>query len=237
MGWNATVLKKKRDYLIFQAVGYCVGGLLASLLMAWGVLALRGSSNAVIESLLSSEQGKEMTWYSMELEESKRGWIFTPTRRAFSISALRRISSSHANQDGWKWEPGKLPRWVRVRDKDSQPGQYLINFSVGWPMRMLSAQISVAVPSHWVVQGGVEVRGIPFGKQTARTSRLILPLTPLVMGVIANMSFFAIIIWLVRNRIQVVRNRYHRLRNLCPHCAYDITGLTTCPECGQEVKQ
>ncbi len=54
------------------------------------------------------------------------------------------------------------------------------------------------------------------------------PIKPHWPGFLINTLIYALIIWLCTRPWR----RLRAARGLCPHCAYDVRGLTTCPECG-----
>lgn len=67
---------------------------------------------------------------------------------------------------------------------------------------------------------------------------IILPYQPM-RGLFVNALVFGVPAYfcglIFFSSCRKVRGCIRQRRGLCPHCAYDITGLSTCPECGQEV--
>lgn len=61
---------------------------------------------------------------------------------------------------------------------------------------------------------------------------LILPLRPLFPGFLLNTLAYAILAWTAVASLTNSRARLRTRRGTCPKCAYDLTNLTTCPECG-----
>ena len=60
-----------------------------------------------------------------------------------------------------------------------------------------------------------------------------LPVRPLPFGFTANTLFYAAILW-----SPGALKRWRRRRNgKCEECAYQLEGLTTCPECGRAVQR
>lgn len=63
----------------------------------------------------------------------------------------------------------------------------------------------------------------------------ILPLVPVWSGLIINTLVYAGVLWGLVWLIAFVRARRRVARGLCAKCAYDVTGLLVCPECGRAV--
>ncbi len=68
---------------------------------------------------------------------------------------------------------------------------------------------------------------------------VLFPYGPVFPGILYNALFFGGVLFIT---VRALKHTCRRIavavrtnRGLCPHCAYDITGLTACPECGQEV--
>jgi len=62
---------------------------------------------------------------------------------------------------------------------------------------------------------------------------------PILPGGLFNALFWGGIFYILTTDTKrsiwfFIRHRRRR-KGRCPYCAYDITGLTTCPECGQPV--
>ena len=59
------------------------------------------------------------------------------------------------------------------------------------------------------------------------------------LGLILNPIIYALPPWalllLLRHALLRLRARRRRARGLCPHCAYEVKDLHTCPECGTAV--
>jgi hypothetical protein len=75
-------------------------------------------------------------------------------------------------------------------------------------------------------------RGLPTGLQGRRHHRF--PTEPLP-GFLYNTLIFTAAVLLASEAAARLRARSRRRRGRCPACAYDITGLPTCPECGQAI--
>jgi hypothetical protein len=75
-------------------------------------------------------------------------------------------------------------------------------------------------------------RGLPTGLQGRRHHRF--PTEPLP-GFLYNTLIFTAAVLLVSEAAARLRTHSRRRRGVCPACAYDITGLPTCPECGHAI--
>jgi hypothetical protein len=105
----------------------------------------------------------------------------------------------------------------------------------GWPcvsfVSLIDADFASGVWSYQFADG--LNRGIPLGAPATPWSR-ILPLRPIVPGLLINTAFYALLcLGLYRGTRGIRRlRRYHKGR--CPRCAYDRRHNfdTPCPECG-----
>jgi len=64
----------------------------------------------------------------------------------------------------------------------------------------------------------------------------VIPYTLVWPGFLLNILFYATITASFHLSLTTLRRLHRRRRHRCPHCGYDVKGLTTaaCPECGQE---
>ncbi len=67
----------------------------------------------------------------------------------------------------------------------------------------------------------------------ARIAGRILPGDPVWTGFTLNTLLYASILFLATGGVRKLKQHRRFSRGLCPRCAYDLTGLTTCPECGR----
>ncbi len=146
--------------------------------------------------------------------------------------------------------PGSIPHWSRARSVpdekiyrykydsvlDGQSYWYkkVTEVAAGWPFTSWKGEWRTkelaGSAENWYC--------IPVKKPGVRLS-ILLPLMPVFPGALFNAIFWGGVFFVFttdtkRSVLFFVRHRRRR-RGLCPHCAYDITGLTTCPECGQSV--
>lgn len=109
----------------------------------------------------------------------------------------------------------------------------------GWPFHALeSIRFSLregfgqkAIPGfHFISWNAGVARVKPGG--WGRPTFTYIPLRPALWGFLANTFLFASLLYLLTFAAKSIRSALRRRRNLCPRCAYDTRGLTTCPECG-----
>jgi len=125
----------------------------------------------------------------------------------------------------------KLPtESEKVRENKSIVAVY--ELVAGWPLA------SWYGAAHNSGADGAEMKWSFLWIRQAGGNEIIYPYQPMrgllanaiVLGVPAYFSGF-----FLKRGFRKTRACVRQYRGLCPHCAYDITGLTTCPECGQEV--
>jgi len=129
-------------------------------------------------------------------------------------------------------------------------GPYFVA-AYGWPWRALAIEVwAREVPPEWTgerfdwaedVRGAVVVAGGSLrGPGMIGGDDLHLPLLPLWRGLLANVLFYALLVWVLRRGFVLLRGRRRRRRGRCwwrGGCGYDLTGLhaANCPECGRPV--
>jgi len=62
-----------------------------------------------------------------------------------------------------------------------------------------------------------------------------LPLKPIEPGFTLNTLLYAVVLYIPFLGFGALKRRRRIRRGLCPACAYELAGLTTCPECGRGV--
>ncbi|MCB9841963.1 MAG: hypothetical protein H6812_01765 [Phycisphaeraceae bacterium] len=62
-----------------------------------------------------------------------------------------------------------------------------------------------------------------------------LPLTPIWIGFTLNTLLYAVVLYIPFVGLGAYKRHRRTRRGLCPACAYDLAGLTACPECGRKV--
>lgn len=116
----------------------------------------------------------------------------------------------------------------------------------GWPMRSLRQWMKL-----WAVGDATPPRDfeltLHYSIETTALNAWIdryihvsgswpLPWMPMVLGFATNTLFYGAVLFVPLFGVGVLKRRRRMKRGLCVRCAYDITGLSVCPECGQERK-
>lgn len=144
-------------------------------------------------------------------------------------------------RDRFGWNPGESYVFIVGEDPyANEPfqtsGETLTVFNTGWPWRSMQTGV------HHITDSQQRTTTPPVsltGGLTLWTNggqdhldRFTLPLFPLWPGFALNTLVFATglaLIWYTPPSIRHVRRKRS---GRCVKCGYDITGLTTCPECG-----
>lgn len=61
----------------------------------------------------------------------------------------------------------------------------------------------------------------------------LVPTRPRWLGFMLNTLFYAAVLYIPFVSFAASKRRWRIRRGLCPACAYELAGLTTCPECGR----
>jgi hypothetical protein len=138
--------------------------------------------------------------------------------------------------------PDQLPGWTRTPDTPTSPqtrGRLKIVEQVGgWPFRAWRGEYRIdgALTSPRCIACFPDRRQVWLGSWTDVT---LYPYQPIFPGVIFNALIYAGVLFVVIQSTRHYARRYRRWsrlsRALCPNCNYDIRGLHTCPECGQQL--
>lgn len=138
-----------------------------------------------------------------------------------------------------------LVTWIMVAGEErhstghnrSAPNHHVNVFEAGWPMRSLRTWTISAPPyetsddrDHKTRMGIDAAEIVPFFQNR---SRLPVPLQPIPLGFTLNTLFYASIFFFPSAGICKLKQHRRLRRGLCPHCAYDLAGITNCPECGR----
>jgi len=124
---------------------------------------------------------------------------------------------------------------------DGRPQRTIIHVSCGWPIRSLTwfdyvSPTGAAPPSalQKVWDGGIDVglAATPGPSGRFGVSRRV-PIRPLWAGLLANVAFWSITAAATGVIAVAWRRARRRKRGLCEACAYPVSGLATCPECGR----
>ncbi len=104
----------------------------------------------------------------------------------------------------------------------------------GWPMICLYRvdwRLRNGAISRWpVLKGGILIskKKLPFGSMR----RVILPYFPIWPALAINVGTHSLAWFVVLSGIVVLRGFIRTARGKCAKCAYDVTRLSQCPECG-----
>jgi len=229
------MLEKAFKVLVVTVI-CAMAGLFISLAIAWTMQGYLENAKGMLRPVRERAFGPG--------EESDR-WLIDNTRYSNGVRYTR-VHSLHGSPESYyladgsvaaieRLGPSFVPKWSRASNVSSgeEPRGYMLIETVsGWPQsswygayERQSESANMAV----LVQSG-----------RFQDHPLLLPLFPLFPQVITQalaygLCFFAGIhslkgVFLVRVRIR------RRRKGLCSHCAYDISGLTSCPECGRPVE-
>lgn len=102
----------------------------------------------------------------------------------------------------------------------------------GWPMKMLWGWRAVGDGTGaWDYSQGALVLA-----RDKPGQYWILPVMPLLPGLVVNVAFWSVVCFGVQQLINSPLKRWRRARSLCLTCGYQLTGLRAdvlvCPECG-----
>ena len=115
-------------------------------------------------------------------------------------------------------------------------------YCVGWPFETLESQLASrhafgrlpsptwppAIKIPWVLRPEwVTLLGREYQDE--------LPLRPIWPAFALNTLFYAAIVFGASRLLIAIRRSQRRRRNRCIRCAYPVSGLATCPECGTPV--
>ncbi|MGV6815363.1 MAG: hypothetical protein ACWA5W_10210 [Phycisphaerales bacterium] len=140
-------------------------------------------------------------------------------------------------------ERGKVPHWskshVLPTEKEKKSYRNGVEVVAGWPYPSWYGEYSHQSYAFDTEQSNFALLLHKRGWQYP----LALPFKPCMPGFVQNLLFYATLVMgahlvflrLVKRKKTKNQRRLYK-EGLCVACAYDITGLTTCPECGQPVK-
>ncbi len=130
-------------------------------------------------------------------------------------------------------------------DYPGGPDRALIVHRAGWPVksfvcltRLGYGNSRIVSPSVW--QGGAASPEWIYPKAIEPLEGLTydrpVPLRPLAIGSLINTIVFAGLSVLAWRGYRALLEANRRRKGLCAYCAYDVTLLPKCPECGRDVK-
>ncbi len=100
----------------------------------------------------------------------------------------------------------------------------LVLFRVGWPLPSMR---------YWTTDPPVDGSQHASKPQSHRLFRGY-PNSPIPIGFTVNTLFYGAILFGPLFGVGVLKRRRRMKRGLCVWCAYDMAGLSVCPECGRE---
>ena len=221
---------------ILQIVVLFVAGVAINLAVAWSLQLL----------LVQKHRSRFPVVIKARGPDSQSGfWLVDIRSYPYGI-ATTRVWSLGSRLEEYLGDDGKvktvsrqnssaIPSWSIARQErspNSKRGQTYFESTAGWPMRSwYGAFDTFTEQSVWAVQS----KNSYFVEHPA-----LYPYRPMFFGFIVNSVLYAVCLACLFKVMSRLRLRYRqavrRGKGLCPHCAYNITGLSTCPECGQPVK-
>ena len=131
-----------------------------------------------------------------------------------------------------------LPSWSRANSRPNMEkfGDRVYEVAAGWPVVSWSGEMrednihnEISFWFCWRIQNGNKT-DFP----------LLIPFKPVFVGFVFDASVWGVMAWMIFNIVSSSHSyllcSLRRRKGLCPTCAYNITDLTTCPECGNPVK-
>ena len=95
-------------------------------------------------------------------------------------------------------------------------------------LALRSSQLSNLGLAGWTAESGIS---LPWRSGIFEVHRM-LGWKPILPGFAVNAAVFAIVWWLIFAAGALTLARRRIKRGLCRRCAYPVTGLAVCPECG-----
>ncbi|MEE8154327.1 MAG: hypothetical protein V3T53_05145 [Phycisphaerales bacterium] len=136
-----------------------------------------------------------------------------------SFGCLRLLSDTYWPHDdsadtGWRFYAG------------------VCTIEAGWPFRVFDGE------AQYIDGGTTYVHAVlwPPRREISYVGGDFLPVRPLWTGFLANVIFYAAILWLLSVTPYALRRFIRSKRGHCIECGYDLRGTEheVCPECGQE---
>lgn len=152
-------------------------------------------------------------------------WPAKPDKAQQFSDATRSVLSIERNR----------PTWIRASSAGKSAIWYHIMVeSLGWPFHGLKRAIGNTQVDLGVFWEGVP---IPVSWQGMLPDSIdTIPIMPAWPGFLLNTLFYGLLIYAARTGHVARKRRLRRQRGLCTQCAYPLTGLNRCPECGTEVR-
>ncbi len=238
-------------------------GCLTNLLLAWAFIRVATAPGALASVWLGSVpvESRLNTTFSAYFDDDP------PRCGVCYIGPVDLLSTAVIINPGEPNEPPCLPLWSRWPALDAALAEsvgavrpdgltYILEEAVGWPRPSLwrgwvqSAAPAAPVPTHETLSSASPAQTVRFlGTLTQGPSAFasawpgelsLMPIHPLWSGLLVNSMIFSSA-WLpviaLAVNLRGMRARHRCRRNLCPACAYSLSGNTSriCPECGTPV--
>ncbi len=117
--------------------------------------------------------------------------------------------------------------------------------SAGWPFAAFQGAVWLSgsdyaslgyVYPHAIGSQGCSVLYEGNDRAVYSKSVLLLVYSPIMRGILLNTCIYAAFAFIMNTLYEAVRKRYCLRVKRCPNCAYDVSGLKKCPECGKWVR-
>ncbi len=223
---------------------FLVLGTLVNIAVAWQMYRSHTGTTTLLDSKDSAPSTQPICWPSIVPTD----WPPPQTRTHISGGGFRGEIITHAEP----LEPPSpqpmistpFPPWPKTRLSHTHSA-----FQWGWPMRSvvsadattrsLSASFGPINPQElWRYSNSNDQfvwfhTGIKPPAILSISPSERLPIRPLPLGFTLNTIFYAILLYLPLFTFTTLKRHRRKFRGLCTTCGYNLTGLTTCPECGQ----
>jgi hypothetical protein len=216
---------------------WLIAGCVVSCCIAWALVWCSLTSFQSTSTVNSSARA-----FAFGPGEPNNRWLASIDHYPFGVTVLF-LSNWKAESDQALHIPSEgtsslIPKWSRGHrpPTDLPYGRNVTEIGAGFPF--------VSLRGEWHSDGrsgdGAAVVGsLVFVDQRVRDYPVIFPLIPIWMGFAMNTLVWSLIlaggVYVIRNQLFRFRSCRREIAGLCPNCAYDTRGLTTCPECGEEL--
>lgn len=120
--------------------------------------------------------------------------------------------------------------WFGI-DADTMRGTEVVETAAGFPFLSLVAYEAMAADD---VEWPMLAQGLSVPALDRSQTTWVLPVRPIWGGLTGNVLITMLLGWTACKLIGLARGGARRRSGRCVWCAYEITGLETCPECGRD---
>lgn len=116
--------------------------------------------------------------------------------------------------------------------ESTAPNRTRTVISSGWPLRIAEyTEYEPNMPRNLASEPAAWFRyGLPI------SSNRRLPLRPHPLSLVINLAFWTGLTYAIAADVRAIRAHLRRRRGLCTACAYPLSGLGVCPECGEPTR-